>query len=193
MTEALVCEASKVGLRVNTSRTEIMKSRIEDDSEVKIEDNALREYEKLVYLACDIRKDGYIRNEVGFRIGKAGAAFRTMSNVWSEHRISARITLMFLNSIAMSVLVYGCESMKVLRELKDRVRRFRSGCLRKIMKIIWYDTVSEEELRARTGQKSVIERLRMYCWRLYGYVLRMPQERSPKEALAGWQQGSGST
>ena len=71
MTEALVCEATKVGLRVNTIKTEIMKSRIEDDSEVEIEDNAMREVEKFVYLGCEIRKDGDIRNEVGIRIGKA--------------------------------------------------------------------------------------------------------------------------
>ena len=52
-------------------------------------------------------------------------------------------------------------------EVENRVRKFESGCLRKIMKFRWCDMVSEEELRAKTGQKSVIERLRMCRWRWY--------------------------
>ena len=54
--------------------------------------------------------------------------------------------------------MYESEVWKGFREVEDRVRRFESGCLREIMKIRWYDMVSEEELRARTGQKSVIVR-----------------------------------
>ena len=183
MTAALVCEAGKVGLRVNTRKTEVMKIRTEENSEIEIEDSSLREVDKFVYLGCELRKDGDIRNEVGIRIGKAGASFRAMSNVWNEDGISLRTKLKLFNSIVMSVLMYGCESWKGLREVEDRLRRFESGCLRKIMKIRWFDMVSEEELRARTGQKSVIERLRTCRWRWYGHVLRMPEERIPKEAL----------
>ena len=64
MTEALVCEASKVELRVITSKTEIIRSRIEDNSEVETEDNGLQEDEKLVYLGCELRKVADTRNEV---------------------------------------------------------------------------------------------------------------------------------
>ena len=91
--------------------------------------------------------------------------------------------LKFFKNIVMSVSMYGWESWKGLREVEDRVRRFESDCLRKIMKIRWYDMVSEEELKARTRQKSVIERLRMCCWRWYGHIQRIPQKRIPKEAL----------
>ena len=190
MTEALVSEASKVGLRVNTRKTEIMKSRIEENGAVEIEGNAMREVEKFVYLGCEIRKDGDIRDEVGIRIGKAGTAFRTMSNVWNEDGISVKTKLKLLNSIVMSVLMYGCESWKGLREIEERVRRFESGCLRKIMKIRWFDMVSENELRERRGQQSVIERLRISRWRWYGHILRMQQGRIPKEALHWSPEGS---
>ena len=51
-----------------------------------------------------------------------------------------------------------------------------------------YLLVSEEELREWTRQKSVIERLRTCRWRGCGHVLRMPEERIPKEALE-WRPG----
>ena len=76
MTEAVVCGAAKVGLRVNTRKTEIMKIRTDDASKVIIEDGNFQEVGKFVYLGCGVRKDGYFRNEVEIRFCKTGAAFR---------------------------------------------------------------------------------------------------------------------
>ena len=182
LTVAIVCEASKVGLRVNTRKTEIMMIRTEDTSQVVIEDKILEEV-KFAYLGCAVRKDGDIRNEVGIRIGKAGAAFRNMEKVWNENGMSLRTKLKLFNSIVLSVLLYGCESWKGLREIEERVRRFESGCLRKILKIRWFDMVSEEELRRRTGQQTITEKLKISRWRWYGHVLRMSEQRIPKQAV----------
>ena len=104
-----------------------------------------------MYLGCEMQNDGDIRNEIGIRIGKAGAAFRAMENVWNESGMSLRTKLKLFNSIVLSVLLYGSESWKGLRQVEDRVRRFESICLRKILKIRWYDMVSEQELRRKTG------------------------------------------
>ena len=183
LTEAVVCEAGKVGLKVNTRKTEIMKVRTNDNSQVTIGNEPLQEVDKFVYLGCQISKDGDIRNEIGIRIGKAGAAFRNMEKVWNEDGMSLRTKLKLFNSIVLSVLMYGCETWKGLTEIEERVRRFESGCLRKILKIRWYDMVSEEELRRRTEQQSVTEKLRISRWRWFGHVLRMQDNRLPKQAL----------
>ena len=45
--------------------------------------------------------------------------------------------------------------------------------------------MSEEQVRERSGQKSVIGKIRYHRWRWYGHVLRMPVNRLPKQAL-GW-------
>ena len=44
-----------------------------------------------------------------------------------------------------------------MKEIENRVGRFENGCLRKILKIMWYDHVSEIELRKRKGQQLVVE------------------------------------
>ena len=77
------------------------------------------------------------------------------------------------------------------REIKERVRRLDSGYLRKNMKIRWFDMVSEEELRRRTGQQSITEKIRISRLRWSGHVLRMPDNRHPKQALQ-WR-SAGST
>ena len=107
-----------------------------------------------------------------------------LQKVWNAHNVTLSTKLKLFNSIVVSVLIYGCESWKGLKEVENRVRRFESGCLRKICKIRWTDHVSEEELRRRTGQPSVIGVIKRKRWRWYGYVLRMPPCRVPKQAIS---------
>ena len=82
MTDAIVQEAGKVGFKVNTIKTETIKKNTEDTNQVEIEGETLQEVEKFVYLKCEFWEDWDIRNEVGIRIGKAGAAFRNLEKVW---------------------------------------------------------------------------------------------------------------
>ena len=51
------------------------------------------------------------------------------------------------------------------------------------MKMRWYDHVSEEELRRRTSQQSVVKKIKIAGWKWYGHVVRMPDDRLPKQAL----------
>ena len=157
MTELVSTEAGKVGLKINARKTEIMKIRNIDNCAVTLGNVDIKEVEKFMYLGCELRQDGDIRNEIGIRIGKAGSAFRMMNKVWNENGMSLATKLKLFNSIVISVLLYGCESWKGLKEIENRVRRFESTCLRKIMDIQWFDHVSEDELRIMTGQKSVID------------------------------------
>ena len=142
MTERNICEAGKVWLRLNTKNIEIiMTKRINDTSQIMIENKPLKKVENLVYLGCEIRKDGDIRNEVGIRNGKAGAAFKNMEKIWNEDGMSLRTKLKLVNGIILLDLLFVCESWKGPREIADRVKIFESGCLRKILKIRWYDMV----------------------------------------------------
>ena len=98
--------------------------------------------------------------------------------------MSRATKLKLFNSIVISVLLYGCESWKGLKEVEERVRRFESSCLRRILRIQWFDYVSEEELRLRSGQQSVIEKIRVARWKWYGHTIRMTDGRLPKNALS---------
>ena len=187
MSEAVVCEAAKVGLRVNTRKTENMKIRTNDAINVIIEDKNIQYVEKFVYLGCEVGKDGDIRNVDEISIGNDGAAVRSLERAWNESGIPLRTKLNLFNSIVFSVLLYGCQSWKGLKEVEGSLRSFESWCLRKIMKIRWFEMVSEEELRRRSGQPTIIEKLRVNQWGWYGQLLRMLDQRNPKHAMR-WRQ-----
>ena len=107
--------------------------------------------DNFIYLGPRISKDGDIRTKINIRIGKASYAYYCLKNVRKEDIISLGKKLKLFNAIVIAVLLYGCESWKGLKEVEDRMQNFESNCLMKIMKIQWYDHVSEEELRRRTG------------------------------------------
>ena len=64
------------------------------------------------------------------------------------------------------------------------MRRLESNCVRRITKIQLYDHVREEELRRRTGQQSVVEKIKIARWKWYGHALWLPDDRIRKQALS---------
>ena len=51
------------------------------------------------------------------------------------------------------------------------------------MHVRWFDHVIRDEIRRRSGQRSVIEIIKENRWKLYGHVLRMPENRLPKQSI----------
>ena len=111
-TDLVVEEDRKVGLKVNTRKTEVMKMRSSDTHCIRIDNTDINEVPKVTYLRCEISRDANVRNEINIRIGKAGAAFIMLNNVWRAHNMSLSTKLTLFNSIVVSVLIYGCESWK---------------------------------------------------------------------------------
>ena len=58
------------------------------------------------------------------------------------------------------------------------------------MKVRWYEHMSEVEVRSRSGLKTIIERIKQSRWRRYEHVLRMPEDRLPKQITKWDSEGS---
>ena len=83
-----------------------MRIHSSDNQRVTSDDTDLKEVEKFAYVGCEIRNEGNVRNEVGIRIGKTGAAFRMLDKVWNANNVSLSTKLTLFNSIVISVLLY---------------------------------------------------------------------------------------
>ena len=62
MTDLLVEEASKIGLKVNIRKTVVMKMRSSGTQRIKIGSTDINEIDKFSYLRCEISRDGKLRN-----------------------------------------------------------------------------------------------------------------------------------
>ena len=82
-------------------------------------------------------------------------------------------------SNVVSVLLYGSESWKTTNNIKHKLEVFQNRCLRRILGIYWPETISNKDLRKRTGMRSVECEVRARCWNWIGHLCRMERTAIP--------------
>ena len=102
-----------------------------------------------------------------------------MKKAWNSGGMLLKTILKLVNATVISVLLYGSETWKGLKEVETKLRVYENNCIRKRMNIKWLEHVTEEKVRRRSGQRSVIQRMKTEIWRYYGRVLRTSEERLP--------------
>ena len=77
----LVSECSKIGLKIKTTKNELMKLRALDPPSDSIGDSNLKKVDNFVFLRSCTIKNGEIRTQVNIQIGKASSTFNYSKNV----------------------------------------------------------------------------------------------------------------
>ena len=77
--------------------------------------------------------------------------------------------------MVIPVLLYGCETWTLNKDLKRQIDVFGTRCLRWIMGYRWYDFVSLQRLFRETDSRPITSMVRQRQLRLYGYVARYPE------------------
>ena len=72
-----------------------------------------------------------------------------------------------------------------------KIQTFINQCLRRILRIHWPETISNENLWARTQQTPVEEDIRQRRWRWLGHTLRKPASSISRQALTKRNAASG--
>jgi hypothetical protein len=95
-----------------------------------------------------------------------------MSNTWRANYLSIKTKLIIFNACPKSVLLYGCETWYVTRNIERKLQSFINRCLRPILTIWWPKIISNEELRKLTesGDINLEIRRRKFGW--IGHTLR---------------------
>ena len=156
------------------------------DEPVKIEGE---EVESFTYLGNVMDKSGGTDTDVKTRIGKAQAAFNMLKKVWSSREISTSTKVCLFNSNIKWVLLYGAETWRTINALMKKIQTFINQCLRGLLRIHWPETISNENLWARTQQTPVEEDIpqRRYSWLCR--MLRKPPSSIGRQALNWKPQG----
>ena len=77
-------------------------------------------------------------------------------------------------SLVLPVLLYGCETWTLTRDLRWRLNSFGTRSLRRILGYRWLDFVSNERLLRETQMRFVTCIVREHQLWLYGHVARFP-------------------
>ena len=81
-----------------------------------------------------------------------------MRIVWTSCGITLKNKLKLFNAIVLSILMYGGDTWKGLKEIGNKLRVFESNFLRRVMNIKWYEHITEKKVKRRNGQPNVVQK-----------------------------------
>ncbi|VDP52749.1 unnamed protein product [Schistosoma curassoni] len=105
-------------------------------------------------------------------IGKARAAYLQLKNIWNSKQLSTTTKVRIFNTNVNTVLLYGAETWRTMKAIIQKIQMFINNCLRKILRICWPDTISNNQLWERTKEIPVEEEIKKKCWKWIGHTLR---------------------
>ena len=134
-------EASQLfGLTISLGKTEVLyqlpPGTTAHSPTISIDGTELKVVENFKYLGSTISSDGCLDKEIIARISKASQALgRLRTRVLNQHSIKMTTKLLVYRAIALSFLLYGCESWTLCKRHIKQLEAFHMSSLRSILKI----------------------------------------------------------
>ena len=104
--------------------------------------------------------------------------------VWRSRYQCRRMKVQVFRSLVLPVLLYGCETWTLTRDLRWRLNSFGTRSLRRILDYCWTDFVSNERLLRETQMRFVACIVREHQLRLYGHVAHFPDADPAHQILS---------
>ena len=124
--------------------------------------------------------------EIAYRISKASQALGRLRNrLLNHHNVTLDTKLKVYRAVVLPSLLYGCETWTVYRRHLKQLERFHQRALRSTLGIQWQDRATNTQVFKRTNCISIEAMLLKSCLRWTGHVIRMEDQRIPKQLLFG--------
>ena len=175
--------AKRVGLKINEKKTKILRLNNRKMEPVKLEGKDIEDVDEFTYLGAVVSKEGGGGKDMDSRLNKARAAFTKLNKVWNSNQISRKTKTKLYKSIVRPVLLYGCETWKIIKSDERKLDSFQFKCLKRIMRIFWPNIVSIDELNKLTQNNRISQEVKKRRWKWIGHVLRKPRNHHCMIAL----------
>ena len=177
-----------LGLRMNTSKTEILVQRHNMDPPLMFHINGeeIKQVNNFKYLGSVITEKHNIDEEVHNRINKAASAYGRLRNrVFLNDNLRLDTKIAVYTAVCITTLLYGAESWTAYRRHVRQLEAFHIKSLQKILRLTWQDKVPHTEILSRAGTVTIETMLAQKQLRWTGHVIRMGEDRLPHQILYG--------
>ena len=150
-TRALEVQSAKVGLRINATKTKLMRIETKRGDGVSVAGEPIDEVDEFTYLGSIVSKKGCTDEDIQARIGKARQAFAMLRPIWRSTALTTKTKLRVFGLNVKAVLLYGSETWRLTKRLEQKLQVFINKSLRNILRIWWPGKVSNKELWRQSG------------------------------------------
>nr|KAG5689255.1 hypothetical protein BaRGS_006375 [Batillaria attramentaria] len=176
-------EAEKTGLKINISKTEVMRVNHKQHDPIQLHQEDIKEVDKFIYLGSVVSKDGGTDEDIKSRTNKARHAFRTLRPIWRSTALSLRNKIRIFNSNVKSVLLYGSETWRTTKTSSHKLQTFINRCLRNILNIRYPLVITNQDLWEGTRQVPIEQEIKKRKWGWIGHTLRKSTSNVTRQSL----------
>ena len=172
------------GLTISLKKTQVMGQDTDSAPAISINDHELDVIHDFVYLGSAISDTLSLDAELNRRIGKAATTMtRLTKKSWNNSKLTVHTKIQIYRASVVSTLLYGNESWTLRARQERKLNAFHMHSLRRILNITWQDKVPNNTVLERAGCTSMFTLLKQRHMRWLGHVVRMDDERIPKDLL----------
>ena len=180
---AAMCEVA--GMRISVAKTEaLLLSRQPAQCILHVSGVPLKQVEKFKYLGVAFASDGRQDVELDTRIAAASAVRRELwRSVVMKRELRMKPKLSVFKSVYVPILTYGHESWVMTERVRSRVQAAEMRFLRGVEGVTLLDRVRSTTIRESLQIEPLLLWIERSQLRWYGHLIRMPQERIPRQLL----------
>ena len=145
-TQALEVQSAKVGLKINATKTKLMRIGTKHGNGVWVVGGPIEEVDEFTYLGSIVSKKGGTDEYIQARIGKARQACAMLRPIWRPTALTTKTKLRIFGSNVKAVLLYGSETWRLTKRLEQKLQVFINKNLWNILRIWWPRKISNKEL-----------------------------------------------
>lgn len=164
--------AGYIGLKINAKKTEVMTLNVNNPQGIKMDNHILPFTNNFIYLGSIVTTDGGADRDIQQRIAKARAAFKNLQAVWKSSQYTNRTKLKLYKSCILPILLYGSECWRMTENDLNKLSTFHTKSLRRILKVFWPNTISNQDLLSRCDQEDMATIITRRRWTWIGHILR---------------------
>ena len=174
--EELSNESSKIGLKMNLSKTKVMYNQHAAKKEVKINGETIGIVDEYVYLGQLKTSNAKLTDEINRRCKMAWSSFGRLHFIFKS-KLSICLKRKVYNQCVLPVMMYGCETWTLNAQTTQRLRVTQRAMERCMLGITRRDRKRNEWIRAQTKVEDVIKTAKKMKWRWAGHIARRTDGR----------------
>ena len=177
LTGALSKAVKAFSMEINADKTKVMTNNPEGfATNIQIDGQVLEAVKSFKYLGAIVSDEGS-KKEVVSRIAQATTMFQKLEKIWKDKNISLKSKIKLMRTLAISVLLYACESWTLTSELEKKISATEMKFYRKILNINYQDHVTNIEVSRRITaavgpQETLLNTVKRRKLMWFGHVTR---------------------
>ncbi|VDO67176.1 unnamed protein product [Schistosoma curassoni] len=143
---SVVVASTAIGLNIHKGKSKILRYNTTWNNPITIDGEDLEDVKTSTYLGSIIDEHGESDADVKAWVSKARAAYIQLKNIWNSKQLSTNTKVRIFNTNVKTVLLYGAETCRTTEAIIHKIQVFINTCLRKILRICWPNTISNNLL-----------------------------------------------